>query len=362
MNSCLRSLALIALAVQYGHASSLFHIYAPNREAQGITIVQATESDDGLALKIAEEVDLGFSANAITAHPDEPVLYVAGSGGKADDVPGAIVSLNPDGLYASHNPMKLAHGYCYISLDRTNGFLLGADYGRGYVDVYALDDSRTLGKRTMALNEGRRNAHCVWPSPNNRFAYVPYVKDANAIYQYAFSPESGRLTPLEPMNAKPPEGTGPRHIAYHPTKPLIYFSNEQHLGLSVYAMQESGQLELVQVCDAVEPGTQNKMLTTSDIAMTPDSRFLFSAIRDDDGDFERITRFRMKPDGQVEFLGLTPADDIPWGLATSPDGRYLLVAARGGESLTAYRIDEDGGLTQAARLDWGKKVTDLVTR
>ena len=53
-------------------------------------------------------------------------------------------------------------------------------------------------------------------------------------------------------NANPPAGTGPRHIAYHPTKSIIYFSNEQHLGVSAYDITKSGTLKLRQVCDAVD--------------------------------------------------------------------------------------------------------------
>ena len=128
--------------------------------------------------------------------------------------------------FESADEIALNHSYAYLSLDRTSRFLLGADYGEGFVDVYALNESGTPGKRVTALNEGRSTAHCILTTPDNRFVYVPYVKENNAIYQYRFDAESGQLTALEPKNANPPEGTGPRHMAYHPTKPVVYFSNE----------------------------------------------------------------------------------------------------------------------------------------
>ena len=120
--------------------------------------------------------------------------------------------------FESADEIALNHSYAYLSLDRTSRFLLGADYGEGFVDVYALNESGTPGKRVTALNEGRSTAHCILTTPDNRFVYVPYVKENNAIYQYRFDAESGQLTALEPKNANPPEGTGPRHMSYHPTK------------------------------------------------------------------------------------------------------------------------------------------------
>ena len=54
--------------------------------------------------------------------------------------------------------------------------------------------------------------------------------------------------------------------------------------------------------------------------------------------FSRISRYRVLEDGKAEFLGLTEADQVPWGLTLSPDGKFLLVSATTGASLAAYRI------------------------
>jgi 6-phosphogluconolactonase len=327
-----------------------------------LLIVEATPVDDGLSLKLAKPVDLGFPAATTTSHPERGVLYVAAATGDEGNTAGAIILLDDDGGYLRHAPMKLHHGYAYLSLDRANRFLLGVDYFGGYVDVYAVDEAGTPGKRVAALNEGRRNAHCVLPTPDNRFIYIPYVKDTNAIFQYRFHSETGELTALEPKNANPPEGTGPRHMAYHPTKPIVYFSNEQHLGVSVYEMEQTGALKIRQVCDAVDQDEPKQGVSSSDILVTPDGRFLFAGIRGHQRDFDWISRYRVKSDGEIELLGLTPADKIPWGLALSPCGKYLLVTAYQGSTLTAFEIGADGDLAQRASLTWDKNISDLVTR
>ncbi|MCA9071255.1 MAG: beta-propeller fold lactonase family protein, partial [Planctomycetaceae bacterium] len=254
------------------------------------------------------------------------------------------------------------HGYSYLSLDRANRFLLGVNYFDGLVDVYSLDEAGNPDQRVAKLNEGRRNAHCVFPSPDNRFVYIPYVKETNALFQYRFDSKTGKLTPLDPQNAHPPEGTGPRHMAYHPQKPIVYFSNEQHLGVSAYDIEKSGQLKLRQVCDAVDKDESKKGVSSSDIAITPDGRFLFAGIRGHTRDFDWISRYRIQENGDLELLGLTPADKIPWGLTLSPDGNYLLATAFQGGTLTAFRITETGELQKSASLNWDKSISDLVAR
>ena len=188
------------------------------------------------------------------------------------------------------------------------------------------------------------------------------MKENNAIYQYRFDAKTGTLTPLKQKNANPPAGTGPRHIAYHPTKPVVYFSNEQHLGVSVYNRTASGMLKLRQVCNAVGKDRSKRGLSSSDILMTPDGRYVFAGIRGHQQDFDRISRYRVKPDGSLELLGLTQADKIPWGLTLSPGGRYLLVTAFKSATLTAYAIGADGGLKKVASLSWDRSISDLEAR
>ena len=192
--------------------------------------------------------------------------------------------------------------------------------------------------------------------------YVPYVKGNLALLQYAYDGKSGKVTALEPKEAKPPLGSGPRHMAYHPTIPMVYFSNEQGIGLSTYRREANGQLKVEQDISILPPGMSKIGLSASDLVITPDGKFLFAGLRGHRQDFDRISRYRILEDGKAEFMGLTEADKIPWGLTLSPDGKFLLASATTGASLTAYRITPTGNLKKAASLIWDSGMTDLVTR
>lgn len=343
-------------------AAEPFRVYAPAPKTQTLWIVDAVPKEDGgLELKASHKQNLGFNGYVIAAHPEKPLLYIAGGGGERGKVPGAVVTLTREGAYASHQRVDLNDDAAYLSLDRSGAFLLGVSYGNGRLNVYRLDKDGVPGKAVAMVDEGRKEAHCVLVSPDNKFLYIPYVKGNLALFQYRFDAAAGTVTPLAPANANPPVGTGPRHLVYHPKLPMVYFTNEQGIGLSTYERRPDGQLALKQDIPILPEGMSKEGLSASDLEITPDGRFIFAGLRGHTQDFDRIVRYRLRDDGQAELLGLTPADKIPWGLALSPDGKYLLVSAFNGATLTAYRITTEGGLEKAASLSWDAEVFDLLT-
>jgi len=343
-------------------AAEAFRVYAPASKTQTFWIVDAVpKQDGGLELKVAEKRDLGFNGRVIAAHPKKPLLYIAGGGGERGKVPGAVVTLARNGDYASQQRVDLNDDAAYLSLDRSGAFLFGVSYGNGRLNVYRLGEDGLPGKAVSTVDEGKKEAHCALISPDNQFLYIPYVKGNLALLQYRFDATSGAVTPLDPLNANPPVGTGPRHLVYHPTLPMVYFTNEQGIGLSTYQRRPDGQLALRQDIAILPAGISKEGLSASDLEITPDGRFIFAGLRGHSQDFDRIARYRVREDGQAELLGLTPADKIPWGLALSPDGKYLLVSAYTGATLTAYQITSEGDLEQAASLSWDAEISDLLT-
>lgn len=360
-------LTLITALLSFGMATTslaaeAFRVYAPSSKTQTLWIVDAVPREDGgLELKVAEKRDLGFNGRVIAAHPKRPLLYVSGGGGERGKVPGAVVTLAQNGSYASHQQVDLNDDAAYLSLDRSGAFLFGVSYGNGRLNVYRLDEKGVPGKAVATVDEGKKEAHCVLVSPDNNYLYIPYVKGNLALLQYRFDASTGAVTPLDPLNANPPTGTGPRHLVYHPTLPMVYFTNEQGIGLSTYERLSDGQLALRQDIPILPEGMSKEGLSASDLEITPDGKFIFAGLRGHSQDFDRIARYRVREDGKAELLGLTSADKVPWGLALSPDGKYLLVSATTGATLTAYRITTEGDLEKAASLSWDAEISDLLT-
>ena len=347
----------VVIAAATAHAES-FLAYCPSPKTQTLHVFQGLEENGEFSLTETSVVNLGFSGRIIVQHGEKPILYVSAANGRDGQVAAATIYLNAEGSVTRVVKTRLAHGHCHLNLDRTRKFLLGVEY-KGRVSVYALKADGSIGEAVHQLNEGRTQAHCVFPSPDNRFVYIPYVKQSNAVYQYAFDEKAGKLTPLEKKDAGPPPDTGPRHQQYHKTLPITYFSNEQGLGVSAYDMAANGQLSIRQIV-AIDGTPPAEGISASDLVISPDGRFLFSGVRDSKGDYNWIARYRVKANGDLEHLGLTPADQVPWGLAVSPTGRYLVVTASKGNSLTAYKIGPSGALTKRASATLPTAVADVV--
>src|SRR5215510_6857260 len=58
----------------------------------------------------------------------------------------------------------------------------------------------------------------------------------NAIFQFTFDPHTGHLTPNSPPRVGQPTRTGPRHFCFHPSKDILYFSNEQGSSVTGYTL------------------------------------------------------------------------------------------------------------------------------
>ena len=345
-------------------AEEAFTILAPSRDSSTLITVSAVVKGDKVELKKGLQLPLEFPPTTIAASAIRPLFYVTGNQVIEGQPAAAVIDFSKSTTVKSEVSMTnfdVAHGYAYLSLDRKENFLLGANYREGFVDVYELDESGLPAALVSTLNEGRKNAHCILPSPDNQFVYIPYVKDTNALFQYKFDPETGALSPLEKLDAGPPEGTGPRHMAYHPTKPYVYFSNEQHVGVSVYKKGSDGQLVNVQVCDTTGIELPEDGRSASDIVITPDGKYLFTGLRAARHGLDQVSRWAVQKDGLVKHLGLTKADEVPWGMAISPGGEYLVVTGFGSGTLMVFRIEADGDLTRVATMDWDPKISDVIT-
>ncbi|MAR08618.1 MAG: hypothetical protein CL681_01420 [Blastopirellula sp.] len=327
---------------------------------QMTTVARYASSGKDHQLQVLDSQSLGFPGRAAAYHPQHRLLYVVPNGKTTPaGHRGSVFAVDAKGKLTKRATVPLAHGYDYLSLDPTGRYLLGASYFEGHVDVYQLNPQGLPGKVVATRFEGRDKAHSVRVSPNQRFAYVPYVKDQNALYQYAFDAKTGALTPLDPPQAPVADDVGPRHLAYHPRKPLVLFSNEQQLGVSSYRILPDGRLELVHLCPA--PGADPQPgLAASDIVITPDGRFAYASVRGFGKELNAVYGYAIQTDGKLQPLGKTDTDTIPWALALSPSGRTLFVSATQGGTLTAYQVQTDGGLQETAKIPWGKDFRDLV--
>jgi len=355
-------LCLFALLTYFPlFAEDSFFIIAPDPKNQQVLSIAVNEDGDEVKVSQADALKLPFNAGGSTVHPNGRYIVITGTGNGTPQA--ATVELTSEGKLKRLASSKLSGALGYSSVDRSGRYLLFAHYGTGSVSVYELSPIGVATGLSSSFKTPRREAHSILTTPDNRFAYVPCVKNNNALFQYAFDETSGQLTPLDPFDAEPPAMFGPRHIAYHPTLPIAYFSNEQQLGVSVYNIGDDGQLTDIQHATTMprrSPFEQGKRdLHASDLVVTPEGKLLFVAVRDFNGDEDSVFTFRVESDGKLSHLARTLVGDIPWKIDISPSGNHLIVRESGTKRFSIWKVHSDGTLTNAATLDLPNGTNDF---
>lgn len=342
--------------------SEAFRLFVPDSQNQQLQGYSIRSTSSGLAAEADVPLTLPFSPNGIAVDPKRGALIVTGT--RDGQTQAATVIPSGSGGMDLIGSSALAHSAGYTSVDRSGSYFMSSHYQSGWVAVYRIGKNGVIGSTTTAFKTPNPEAHCIRTTLDNRFAYVPCVKNNNALFQFAFDAKNGKLEPLEPFDAKPPAMFGPRHVAYHPTLPIAYFSNEQQLGVSVYEIDSDGQLTDRQHATTLprrSPFEKGKRgLHASDLVLSPDGKWLFVAVRDFAGDEDSVFAFRIEADGKLSLANRTKVGDIPWKLDISPQGDYLIVCESGLRRVAFFEIQPDGALARVPSIDIPTGAKDMA--
>jgi len=234
---------------------------------------------------------------------------------------------------------------CYMATDRRGKFLLSAYYeGRG-VTVHPIGADGAAGDPPVERRETARGAHSFQTDPSNRFAFVPHIagRGPNEIWQFRFDEQTGHLTPNSPPKVIPDQPVGPRHFCFHPSKDIIYFSNEQGCSVTAYRFDQSaGTLTAMQTVSTLPDGYTGQN-SCSQIRITPSGKFLYAPNRGHNS----IACFAVDAaTGLLTSVGQAPSEAVPRAFSLDPKGKFLYAAGLESGRLAAYKIDPDSGVLQ----------------
>lgn len=295
-------------------------------------------SDGGLTLQ--EEIKLAGAPGPLAVDPTQSFLYV----GLRSTC--RLVSFQIERVTGQLHPFGKAVALdtdpCYLSTDQTGRCLLAAYYRGGKATVHPIDANGELGPDAICTVETMPYAHCIRTDPTNRFAFLPHVAESNTIVQLRFDADTGQLTPNSPAQVTPPPNTGPRHYVYHPTRNIVYFSNEQGGSVTGYHLDPAqGTLTPFQTLSTL-PAAFTGSNTCAKIQIHPTGRFLYVSNRGHDS----IAGFAIDDAGYLTALGQHLTEPTPRAFGLDPTGNFLYASGQGSGKLTAYRIDQDSGRLQ----------------
>jgi 6-phosphogluconolactonase len=242
---------------------------------------------------------------------------------------------------------------CHCAFDAAGTMVATANYTAGAqppgdaITVHRLDAGGPGPAVTHIVHDGtgpnaqrqeRSHAHCVRWTPDQRYiAVVDLGIDSVRLYRATdFSLAS---------EVRLPAGSGPRHIVFHPTKPLAYVMAELQPGVTTFAYAE-GRLDVL-ATDLVQPAVSGG----SGIVVAPSGTHLFVGDRGN----KSVVRFDIDPGtGIASFAVATPCGgDVPRDLAFSPSGTILAVANVMSDGVVLFRHAPDGGLSPLSTIATG---------
>ena len=298
------------------------------------------------------EAPVGGGPSLLAISPNREVLYVGHRGSseisswRIDQVTGGLAQ---NGKVSTDDPAA------YLSTDRKGRYLLSSYYQGGRAAVHPLRDDGALGDPPIEWLATDAGAHAMQTDPSNKFAFVPHiarlndnvmepVKEApgpNVIFQFRFDESTGHLTPNTPLRVEPQERLGHRHLCFHPSQDVVYFSDEQGSSVTGYRLDTStGTLSAFQTITSLPEGYTGRN-TCSQIQISSSGKFLYVPNRGHNS----IAGFSVDAsDGRLTAVGQVPTEAVPSSFSLDPEGNFLFAAGTASGRLASYRINGKTGV------------------
>ena len=165
---------------------------------------------------------------------------------------------------------------------------------------------------------------------------------------YRLDAERGVLQHVDASDAVMAPGTGPRHLAFHPTLPLVFVAGELNSTVTVLRCDpDTAALSELQTRSTL-PATWSRENFPADIHVAPSGRTLYVSNRGHNSVavFSIAAGTGMLTQQQV----MPTAGDWPRNFSLDPTGRWLLVANQRSGSVVVFARDvESGRLTPTSQ-------------
>jgi 6-phosphogluconolactonase len=238
---------------------------------------------------------------------------------------------------------------CHISVSRSGRTVAVANYTGGSTASFKVNADGSLGAATTDQHVGH--------GPNKERQEAAHAHSANfaaddhlllscdlgadAVYLYRTDDAHGSITPRRPASVHVEPGSGPRHLAVHPSARYVYVINELTNSIGVFAWNPAAAtLVQRQSISTLPPGT-TVANTTAEVVVHPSGRFVYGSNRGHDS----IAAFSVNArDGRLAALGHTPTGGkAPRSFAIDPTGRWLLAANQLTNDIHSFAIDPQKG-------------------
>lgn len=280
----------------------------------------------------------------VTRDPNGNFLYVAS---ESFEGLSRVVSfkIDSDGSLTGVSNLP-THGGANCHVHCRGGRLFSTSYVNGNMDVYSTDNGRLTHELLVEYqgdgpNKARQesaHAHQAMTSPDGKWLYVCDL-GSDRIWRHQ----------VDDLKSEPdgftvvPGGSGPRHLAFHPTLPFAYVVGELNTHLFVCRYDAaSGALEVVEELKTL-PADYTGAPAAAAVRVHPSGKALYFSNRQHNS----VSTFSIDEDGKLELAGTQPSGgEEPRDINVDPSGNYLLIANQDGDNICIYKLDPETGLPE----------------
>ncbi|MFD6278004.1 lactonase family protein [Streptomyces sp. NPDC060209] len=334
------------------HAKRAFIGSFTSAGGRGISVA-AVDRDTGALSVLASTdavADPSFLAVGRAPATGDTVLYTVS---ETSDGAAAAFGIGDDGTPRLIGEVRPVDGSSPTHLALAAGHLLTANYGSGSVTALPVRDDGSPGPAVRLLehegrgpDDGRQSgphAHQVLADPSGSWV-LSVDLGTDSVRVCALDPDTGSLR-LHAETALRP-GTGPRHLAFHPSGGHAYVLNELEPTVTVCRWDAAGGL--------LEPLGETQVLPhdydegdavrtyPSEVVVSHDGRFLWTANRGHDS----ISVLTLDETAEKPVLAAAVGCGGRWprDLTLDPTGQWLYAANEHSGNVSWFAVDAETGI------------------
>ncbi len=291
----------------------------------------------------------------VAIHPTGKLLYAVS---EISDFQGKSVGgVSAFKIDAASGRLKLLNqqssvgaGPCHLVVDAAGENVLVANYGGGSVAVLPIEAktgnlavaSSSIQHQGSSVDKQRQegpHAHSINLDPANKFAFAADL-GLDKVLIYHFDGAKGKLTANLPPAGELAPGSGPRHLAFHPSGKYVFVNNEMTSTVTSFAYNPTGgsltEIHTLSTLPQPTPGN-----STAETVVHPSGKFVYVSNRGHDS----LAIFQCDPaTGRLTAIGhQSTGGKTPRNFNIDPIGRYLLAANQSTNNVVVFRVDPSSG-------------------